>query len=216
MAAQEGGEPREAARPSSLSPPPPRAGDGPPVARAREEERPPTTCAKPSMPPAAPSSPTSPSVRATWLRRTSSSCCARRETCGWTWRPSRRLRRPPDAPVIRRPTGRPSTCTPGSSCPKTATRSGPRCPVEGCGSCSCRCWSSSRASTRSAGSIGPAIEALRRVVVEEPTREEAHVGLMRLYALVGKRGRSPRPVRAARGVPLEGAGHGARKPRAAP
>jgi predicted ATPase/DNA-binding SARP family transcriptional activator/DNA-binding CsgD family transcriptional regulator len=30
-----------------------------------------------------------------------------------------------------------------------------------------------------------AIEALRRVVSEEPTREEAHAGLMRLYALVG-------------------------------
>jgi DNA-binding SARP family transcriptional activator len=33
-----------------------------------------------------------------------------------------------------------------------------------------------------------AIEALRRVVSEEPTREEAHAGLMRLYALVGKDG----------------------------
>jgi DNA-binding SARP family transcriptional activator len=30
-----------------------------------------------------------------------------------------------------------------------------------------------------------AIEALRRVVSEEPTREEAYAGLMRLYALVG-------------------------------
>jgi len=33
-----------------------------------------------------------------------------------------------------------------------------------------------------------AIEALRRVVSEEPTREEAHVGLMRLYALAGNSG----------------------------
>ena len=32
-----------------------------------------------------------------------------------------------------------------------------------------------------------AIEALRSVVAEEPTREEAHVGLMRLYALSGSR-----------------------------
>ena len=32
-----------------------------------------------------------------------------------------------------------------------------------------------------------AIEALRTVVAEEPTREEAHVGLMRLYALSGSR-----------------------------
>jgi predicted ATPase/DNA-binding CsgD family transcriptional regulator len=36
------------------------------------------------------------------------------------------------------------------------------------------------------GEYGPGIEALRRVVVEEPTREEAHIGLMRLYALGGR------------------------------
>lgn len=33
----------------------------------------------------------------------------------------------------------------------------------------------------------PAIDALRRVVAAEPTHEEAHVGLMRLYALTGRR-----------------------------
>jgi predicted ATPase/DNA-binding SARP family transcriptional activator/DNA-binding CsgD family transcriptional regulator len=33
-----------------------------------------------------------------------------------------------------------------------------------------------------------AIEALRRVVSEEPTREDSHVGLMRLYALAGNNG----------------------------
>ncbi len=37
------------------------------------------------------------------------------------------------------------------------------------------------------GEFGPAIEALRRAVEEEPTGEEAHVGLMRLYALSGRR-----------------------------
>ena len=36
------------------------------------------------------------------------------------------------------------------------------------------------------GEYGAGIEALRRVVVEEPTREEAHIGLMRLYALSGR------------------------------
>jgi predicted ATPase/DNA-binding SARP family transcriptional activator len=36
------------------------------------------------------------------------------------------------------------------------------------------------------GEYGSGIEALRRVVVEEPTREEAHMGLMRLYALGGR------------------------------
>src|SRR5215217_1305458 len=38
------------------------------------------------------------------------------------------------------------------------------------------------------GEYAPGIEALRRVLVEEPTREEAHIGLMRLYALSGRHG----------------------------
>jgi tetratricopeptide (TPR) repeat protein len=38
------------------------------------------------------------------------------------------------------------------------------------------------------GEYGPAIEALRRVTAEEPAHEEAHAGLMRLYALVGNNG----------------------------
>ncbi len=37
------------------------------------------------------------------------------------------------------------------------------------------------------GEFDPAIEALRKVVAAEPTREEANVGLMRLYALSGKK-----------------------------
>jgi predicted ATPase/DNA-binding SARP family transcriptional activator/DNA-binding CsgD family transcriptional regulator len=37
------------------------------------------------------------------------------------------------------------------------------------------------------GEYEPAIEALGRVLAEEPTREEAHVGLMRLYALSERR-----------------------------
>jgi predicted ATPase/DNA-binding SARP family transcriptional activator/DNA-binding CsgD family transcriptional regulator len=36
------------------------------------------------------------------------------------------------------------------------------------------------------GEYGPGIEALRRVLDEEPTRQEAHIGLMRLYALGGR------------------------------
>ena len=36
------------------------------------------------------------------------------------------------------------------------------------------------------GEYAPGIEALRRVLDEEPTREEAHMGLMRLYALGGR------------------------------
>src|SRR5215207_3721778 len=40
---------------------------------------------------------------------------------------------------------------------------------------------------------GEASEALDRVVDEEPTREAAHVGLMRLYALLGRRREALRP-----------------------
>jgi DNA-binding SARP family transcriptional activator len=36
------------------------------------------------------------------------------------------------------------------------------------------------------GELGPATEALRRAVAEEPTQEETHVSLMRLYALSGR------------------------------
>ena len=38
------------------------------------------------------------------------------------------------------------------------------------------------------GEFGEAIEALGRIVAEEPTHEEAYVGLMRLQALSGRRG----------------------------
>jgi len=38
------------------------------------------------------------------------------------------------------------------------------------------------------GDFRPAVEVLRRAVAEEPTHEEAHVGLMRLYALSERRG----------------------------
>ncbi len=37
------------------------------------------------------------------------------------------------------------------------------------------------------GEYGAAVEALRRAVSEEPLREEAHTGLMRLYALSGRK-----------------------------
>jgi tetratricopeptide (TPR) repeat protein len=37
------------------------------------------------------------------------------------------------------------------------------------------------------GEFGPAVETLRRAVTEEPTNEEAHVGLMRLYAVSDRR-----------------------------
>jgi predicted ATPase/DNA-binding SARP family transcriptional activator/DNA-binding CsgD family transcriptional regulator len=36
--------------------------------------------------------------------------------------------------------------------------------------------------------LGLAVQALQRVLAEEPTNEEAHVGLMRLYALSGRQG----------------------------
>ena len=48
--------------------------------------------------------------------------------------------------------------------------------------------SSSLGFTRSVGEEGvtPAVQALQRALAEEPTNEEAHVGLMRLYALSGR------------------------------
>jgi len=38
------------------------------------------------------------------------------------------------------------------------------------------------------GKLGQAVEVLRRTVAEEPTHEEAHAGLIRLYALSGRQG----------------------------
>ncbi len=35
--------------------------------------------------------------------------------------------------------------------------------------------------------LEPPVEALRRVVASDPAHEEAHVGLVRLYALLGRR-----------------------------
>lgn len=40
------------------------------------------------------------------------------------------------------------------------------------------------------GQSGAAVEVLQRLVAEEPAREEAHAGLMRLYAANGQRGRA--------------------------
>ena len=40
--------------------------------------------------------------------------------------------------------------------------------------------------------LAPAVQALQRVLAEEPTNEEAHVGLMRLYALFGRQGEALR------------------------
>jgi DNA-binding SARP family transcriptional activator len=59
------------------------------------------------------------------------------------------------------------------------------------------------------GEYGPAAEMLRRAVTEEPTLEEAHAALMRLYALWEAEG-CPGPVRAASGGTLPGARRGAR------
>ena len=51
--------------------------------------------------------------------------------------------------------------------------------------CISPCWSRWRPSTRS-GEWEPAIAALGRAVEGDPVREEAHVGLMRLFAASGK------------------------------
>ena len=134
LAAQEGGEPREAARPSSCSPPPPRAGHGPLVAGAREEEAAANSLSQalhaarsalePDRRPGG--------SRATWLRRASNSCCAQKENCGWTWRPSRRRRRRPRRSRERASLQGGHEPVRWASCyPKTLTRSGRRSPVKG-------------------------------------------------------------------------------------
>ena len=74
----------------------------------------------------------------------------------------------------------------GNSSPKTATRSGPRAGAKSCVSCTSRSSSSSRGSTKGAREYALAIEALRKATAEEPTLEEAHASLMRLYALSGR------------------------------
>jgi len=53
-------------------------------------------------------------------------CCLRQESCGWTQRHSRGPHSAPADPETLPPTGRPSNCTQGSSCPTTATSSGRR------------------------------------------------------------------------------------------
>jgi DNA-binding SARP family transcriptional activator len=40
--------------------------------------------------------------------------------------------------------------------------------------------------------VAPALQVLKRVLAEEPTNEEAHVGLMRLYASSGRQGEALR------------------------
>jgi DNA-binding SARP family transcriptional activator len=45
---------------------------------------------------------------------------------------------------------------------------------------------------RTEDDLASAVQALRRALTEEPTNEEAHVGLMRLYALSGRQGEALR------------------------
>ena len=56
-------------------------------------------------------------------------------------------------------------------------------------------------------------QALRRALAEEPTNEEAHVGLMRLYALSGRQGEALRQYDGSR-KRSPGAGRGAERLRA--
>lgn len=50
------------------------------------------------------------------------------------------------------------------------------------------------------GEYGLAVGALGRAVVDEPAHEEAHIGLMRLYAISGRRGEAMRQYERLRGV----------------
>ena len=57
----------------------------------------------------------------------------------------------------------------------------------------------------------PAVQALQRVLAEEPTNEEAHVGLMRLYASSGRSGEALRQYGQALGSALQRVGRGAER-----
>ena len=90
------------------------------------------------------------------------------------------------ASATRPPTGRRSTPTTASCCPRTATRSGPPRAATRCTSCASR-WGSSWPSSRRPADPAAAIGRLRAVLVEEPLHEPAHRALMRLYVGGGRR-----------------------------
>jgi tetratricopeptide (TPR) repeat protein len=73
-----------------------------------------------------------------------------------------------------------------NSCPRTVTRSGLRNADGSCGRRISLLLGLARLYEERAD-YDSAAEALRRVVSEESIREEAHLGLMRLYALLGRK-----------------------------
>ena len=73
-----------------------------------------------------------------------------------------------------------------SYCRLIATRSGRRNTGSGCGRLASRFFLDLLAFTRSR-QYDSAAEALRGVISEQSTRVEAHVGLMRMYALMGSK-----------------------------
>ena len=120
--------------------------------------------------------------------------CARREGFGWTLRPSRKrlhtARRSKDPAAYRAALELYS----GELLPEDRYEEWAESRRGSSGRGSFLFWSSSPGSTRSVGRrrSGAAVQALQRVLAEEPTNEEAHVGLMRLYASSGRSGEALR------------------------
>ncbi len=145
--------------------------------------------------------PAEPSIPPTHLALLSTSFCGKDSSrcvlmyrCGWTSKPSKRPRPSLGVPVSLLPTGRRSSCTPVSCCPKTVTSSGRRAAVKSLGSTflALLIELAGLYEERGEEELELAVQALQRALAEEPTNEEAHVGLMRLYASSGRSGEALR------------------------
>ena len=133
----------------------------------------------------------SPPIRArdpgTWDPMPTRSCFAPRAIYGWTWGHSRRQPFPPVGPASRLLTRLPSSCTQASYSRRIATRSGQKLAAASLARPMRPCSLGLAWAHEEREDYGSAIEALRELTREEPTNEEAHAGLMRLYALSGRK-----------------------------
>ena len=121
------------------------------------------------------------------IPRMSRSCCARRSACGWTSRPSRKLR---NARRSREPAAYRAALDlyAGELLPSDRYEEWAEEPRRRLQETYLSLLLGLADLHEELADYDSAIEALRRVVSEEPTREEAHAGLMRLYALAGNDG----------------------------
>ena len=150
-------------------------------ARARP---PPTTFAKLSTPPGASSDPAN--GPGYLVSENESIALCPKESSGWTWRPSSKQRTSPVAPkTVRLPGG--DRAVLGGAVARRPLRGVDTGPPRGAQADVSFPAGRDRQALRGAWAeeLEPAVQALQRVLAEEPTNEEAHVGLMRLYASSG-------------------------------